>query len=96
MKSKEVQKTLQDNLPYLNNKYGVLKLGVFGSFATGEEHKNSDVDVLVEFEKPIGIFKFVNLKFYLEEKLQKKVDLVTKNALKPLIKNQILQEIIYI
>ena len=70
--------------------------GIFGSFATGEQKEGSDVDVLVELDRPAGLFKFVGLKFFLEDKLKMKVDLATKGALKPLIKDEILSETIYL
>jgi len=54
----------------------------------------SDVDILVEFAKPIGLFEFVRLKIYLEKLLQRKVDLVTPDALKERMREQILKEAI--
>ncbi len=71
-------------------------MGVFGSFAAGEEKEGSDVDILVEFDKSITLFGYVDLKFFLEDELKTKVDLVTKGALKPLIKDEILRETVYL
>ena len=71
-------------------------MGVFGSFARGDQRKNSDIDILVEFSKPIGFFEFIDLENHLARALDRKVDLVTKNALKPAIKDNVLKETIYV
>lgn len=76
--------------------YHVKDIGVFGSMARGEGTASSDVDVLVEFSKPIGFFKFIELEEFLSKLIGRKVDLVTKKALKPAIKEEILQETIYV
>ncbi|HUV82490.1 MAG TPA: nucleotidyltransferase family protein [archaeon] len=79
----------------LKKEYQVKTIGIFGSYARDEQTETSDVDVLVEFESPIGFFKFMKLEDYLSEKLGLKVDLVTPDALKPLIKSNILEETVY-
>jgi predicted nucleotidyltransferase len=88
--------SLRDNKPLLQEQYGVNTLGVFGSFVRGDQDKNSDVDILVEFNEPIGLLKFVALKYQLCEILGKDVDLVLKTVLKPKIGERILEEVIYI
>jgi len=96
MKSKEeVLKTIKKELPYLKEKFKVKSIGIFGSYARGEQTKKSDIDMLVEFDVPVGFFKFIDLENYLSEKLRVKVDLVTPDALKPLIKPQIIEEAVY-
>ncbi len=80
----------------LKEQYGVETIGVFGSISRGEEKKGSDVDVLVEFSRPLGFFKFVELEDFLGRLIGKKVDLVTKKALKPVIKEEILREVSYV
>ena len=70
---------------------GVKKAGIFGSYAIGKQKKDSDIDVLVEPPKGIG-FGFVRIQFELENKLKKKVDLVSYNGLSPYIKNKILNQ----
>lgn len=80
----------------LATEFSVKNIGIFGSFAIGNNRESSDVDVLVEFFKPIGMFKFIELEEYLSNIFHKKVDLVTKNALKPLIKDEILNEVVYV
>jgi len=71
-------------------------MGVFGSFARGDQRKNSDIDILVEFSKPIGFFEFLEVEEYLSKILGKKVDLVTNNALKPAIRQDILNDVVYV
>lgn len=97
MKTKEeILKTLAALKPELQSRYKVKEIGVFGSFVRGEQGEASDVDILVEFEKPIGFFKFLNLEEYLANQLGLKVDLVSKKALKPVIGQHILEEVILI
>ena len=96
--SKELKKNIEiinQNFNSLKKDYGVKKIGVFGSFVNGRPRKDSDIDILVEFSQPIGLFKFVRLENFLSEALNRKVDLATKNALKPVIKKKILSEVIY-
>jgi predicted nucleotidyltransferase len=88
--------SLRENKPLLQEQYGVNTLGVFGSFVRGDQDKNSDVDILVGFNEPVGLLKFVALKYQLVEILGKDVDLVMKTALKPKIGERILEEVIYI
>jgi len=87
---------LANNKPLLREQYGVKTLGIFGSYITGKQKETSDVDILVEFERPIGLLKFVTLEQELSELLGKKVDLVMKSALKPRIGERILKEVRYV
>ncbi|MFA6171080.1 MAG: nucleotidyltransferase family protein [Patescibacteria group bacterium] len=96
MALEDIKKILKELLPGLREKYHVSELGIFGSYATGEQKEGSDVDVLVEFREPISLFKYVELKLFLEEKLKMEVDLVQKSGLKRLIKDDILKETLYI
>lgn len=80
----------------IRSKFHVSSIGVFGSFARGDGREESDVDVLVEFEEGFKTFdNFMDLKYYLEEIFSRNVDLVTVNALKPQLKDSILQDVIY-
>ncbi|RAP36141.1 nucleotidyltransferase [Candidatus Marinamargulisbacteria bacterium SCGC AAA071-K20] len=83
---------LSEMMPQIKEEFFVSYLGLFGSYARNEQTLNSDVDLLVDFNKPVG-FEFFNLKSYLEEKLQKNVDLVTRNALKERLRETILNEV---
>jgi predicted nucleotidyltransferase len=87
---------IREHLPELRNEYMVSKIGIFGSFARGEATNASDVDILVEFSRPVDLFHFIGLQDRLAEILGRKVDLATPRALKPLIKDQILREVLYI
>jgi predicted nucleotidyltransferase len=89
-----LEKKLSQLKPILEKKFGVDKIGYFGSFARSEQNKNSDIDILVSFNRPIGL-EFLDLKDFLEEELQRNVDMVTERALKPQIKESILNEVIY-
>lgn len=74
-------------------KFGVKSLALFGSVARGEAKPTSDIDILVEFSQPIGLFGFIRLKRRLAEILGRQVDLVTREALKPQLREHILEEI---
>ena len=91
-----IKKLLKKQKHELKIKYGVKSIGIFGSFVRGEAKKNSDIDVLVEFEKPIGMFKFLELEESLSKLCGRKVDLVSKKALKPNIGKRILKEVVKI
>lgn len=92
----EIRQKIFTKKPYLESKYGVSSIGVFGSYIKGQEVDNSDIDVLVEFNKSLGLLKFMNLEHYLEDLLGRKVDLVMKSALKPKIGQRILSEVEYL
>ena len=79
----------------LAQKYGVTKIGLFGSYARGEEREDSDIDIAVEIESSNKFRSFFNLKYFLEEHLNKKIDLGIESTLKPIAKKYIEKEIIY-
>ena len=96
MKTKgRILNALKMELPYLRGKFNVKTVGLFGSFARGEQTKKSDIDLLVEFENPIGLFELVELEEYLSGILGAKVEIVTPDALKPIMKPLVLKEVIY-
>jgi len=95
MTSKRIITKLQKHRLHLNS-LGVKSLAIFGSVARGEERKDSDVDVLVEFDGAVTFDRFMNTKFYLEELLNRRVDLVVQKALKPRIKTRIAQDLVYV
>lgn len=92
----DISRTLREHLEELRRDYGVMELGVFGSFARGQQTEHSDVDILVQFSRPVGFVAFMRLENYLQEILGRKVDLVTKKALKPYIGRHILEEVRYV
>lgn len=72
-------------------------MGIFGSFIRGEETASSDIDILIEFERGHkDFFNYMRLKHYLEELLERNVDLVIKNAVKPRLREKILSEVKYV
>ncbi|MEK6755716.1 MAG: nucleotidyltransferase family protein [Bacteroidota bacterium] len=71
--------------------YGVKSLAIFGSVARNEATEESDIDILVEFGQPVGLFEFVRIKARLEKILNRPVDLVTPEALKKQLKERILK-----
>lgn len=87
---------LREDFNRLRSEYHVKKIGFFGSFRHGKQTKSSDIDLLVEFSKPIGLVDFIDLKNYLSKLLKRKVDLVSKKALKPRLRKIILDETIYV
>ena len=92
----EIKKIIKKHKDELKEKYSVKEIGIFGSFVRGEAKEDSDVDILVEFEKPIGFFKFLELEEYLSNLIGREVDLVCKKALKPHIGKHILEEVVTI
>ncbi len=76
-------------------RFGVKQIGIFGSFARGEQKANSDVDVLVEMDRST-FDAYMNLLFFLEELLERKVDLVEKKTIKPIIRDRVLRETVYV
>lgn len=101
MKSKnnlaEITAILKKYEKELNRKYGIKKMGFFGSYTRNEDRADSDLDILVEFEQDadIGLLKFVEIENFLSDLLGVKVDLVEKSALKPRIGKHILKEVVY-
>ena len=87
---------LLQNKDELRQKFEVKTIGVFGSYVRGEQKLGSDVDILVEFQEPVGLFEFMKLENYLSDLLGVNVDLVSKKALKPHIGEHIMQEVIMI
>lgn len=87
---------LKSHSDFFRRTFGISKIGVFGSFARGEEQENSDIDILVAFQKGEKTFDhFMDLKYYLEDLFGRKVDLVTMEALRPQLRDSILQEVAY-
>jgi len=93
-KLNQIKKTLENQKKYLEEKYKIKEIGIFGSYIRGEQKKKSDVDILVEFEEEPGLLTFIEIENYLSEILNAKVDLVMKDSLKPVIGRFILKEVI--
>ena len=92
----EIKEILRKHKKELKEKYKVKSIAIFGSYARGEQKETSDIDILVEFYKTPDLIEFVDLKYYLEDILGIKVDLVTKNALHPMIREEVLKDAEYV
>lgn len=93
--TESISRTLAVFKQNLSIRYGVKELAIFGSYSRGDYTNESDIDILVEFDKPIGI-QFVDLANELESILKMKVDLVSRNAIKPKYFSQIKNELKYV
>lgn len=89
------EEKLKEAKPLLRDKYSVDKIGYFGSFARGDYREDSDVDILVTFSRDGG-WEFFDLKDYLEQILNKEVDLVTQYSIRKQWKEAILSQVKYI
>lgn len=87
------QKITKSIIPILK-KHQVKRAAIFGSFARGEERKNSDVDLLVDFKKEVGLFAFVDLKNSLEEKVGRKFDVITFRSVNKKLKSYINKDLV--
>ena len=92
----EIKKILEKSKPELQKKYKVKELGVFGSYVTGKQKKTSDIDVLISFSEPVGLFEFIEIEEFLQKQTGTDIDLVSKKALKPRIGKHILDEVVYV
>lgn len=92
MRCQDILKILAEHRNEIGTRFSVASLSLFGSVARDEAAAESDVDILVTFVQTPGIFRFLELKEYLENLLQCSVDLVTRNALKKQFREQILKE----
>jgi predicted nucleotidyltransferase len=91
----EIENKLQAIKPVLTDKFHVSSIGYFGSYSTGQQNEQSDLDLIVEFSEPVG-WEFFTLERFLEQTMGLRVDLVTRNSLKEQIKESILKQVQYI
>jgi predicted nucleotidyltransferase len=95
----KIAEILREKHPYLVSEYGIRRIGLFGSYAKGKQTENSDVDIVAEFERPIGL-RFVEFAEYLEKILGKKTDVLTPEGVKGIavrrIAGDIEKSIIYV
>ncbi|MCH5599404.1 nucleotidyltransferase family protein [Niabella ginsengisoli] len=92
---KSIKEILGGMKPELTRRFHVDSIGLFGSIVREDFSNDSDIDIIVDFSKPIGI-EFIDLADYIERRLQKKVDLVSRNGLKAKYFLQIKPEIVYV
>jgi predicted nucleotidyltransferase len=86
----EIKRILSQYKEEVRKKYGVKEIGIFGSFVRNEQKPTSDVDILVEFEKPVSLLQIVSLENYLSDMLGIKVDVVPKKNIRVELKENIL------
>jgi len=90
-----IVKTLRDKKIEFASKYHIKSIGIFGSFTRDDFQDDSDIDILVEFDQPVGI-EFIDLANELEELLKMKVDLVSKKGIKPKYLEEIQKDLQYV
>jgi len=90
---KDIKEELCKRREELLRDYGVKEIGIFGSWVRGDANLESDVDILVEFNRSIGFFKFLELEEKIVDWIGAKVDLVTRGVIKPRIGRRILNEV---
>lgn len=95
MSRDEVIAVLRQHMPEIRS-FGVSRLALFGSVARGEDRPDSDIDILVEFSVPIGLFEFVRVQRYLEGLLGRAIDLATPDAIRMEMRECILKEAAYV
>lgn len=96
---KEIEKIIEklnQLKPEIEKRYKITELGVFGSYVRDEQTENSDLDVLIDYERGMTLFTFCELENWLSDNLGIKVDLVMKKGLKPRIGKRILNEVVYL
>ena len=96
MGKREIIDIIRNSKPEIEARYGVQRLGLFGSYVREQQRRKSDIDLLVTFNRDIDLFDFLDLREYLESQLHAKVDLVMESALKPAIGKRILAEVEYV
>lgn len=95
MSKQDILDIIRQLRPELDARYGVERLGLFGSYVRGQEHRRSDIDLLVSFRNEVDLFTFIEVKELLQKQLHRKVDLVMETALKPAIGQRIRAEAEY-
>lgn len=90
-----IKQIIQQLKPELAEKFHVQSIGLFGSIVRDDYSADSDIDIIVDFDQPVGI-EFIDLADFMEQKLQKKVDLVSKNGIKEKYFKVIEKEIVYV
>uniref|UniRef100_A0A7C4MS34 Nucleotidyltransferase n=1 Tax=Desulfatirhabdium butyrativorans TaxID=340467 RepID=A0A7C4MS34_9BACT len=93
MNKKQIVDIIRSHKPEMEARYGVRRLGLFGSYVRESQRHRSDIDILVSFDRDVDLFDFLDLREYLESKLHHRVDLVMESALKPAIGKHILTEV---
>jgi uncharacterized protein len=91
-----IKKTLSDLKPEMHKRFGVSIVGIFGSWVRGEQRAESDIDVLVDFDRKVNLFEILELQWYLEGAFGCKVDVAPRDSLRKYIGRHILKEVQYV
>ena len=92
----EIKKLIGQYRQELKEKFKVKEIGIFGSTIRGEQRQTSDIDLLVDFKDEADLFDLMGLDLFLEEKLNQRVDVVPKRAIREEIKDRVLKEVVYL
>ena len=96
MATEDISTRLAQLKPKLEQEYPISELGIFGSYARGEQQPDSDLDILVAFEQPVTLFDLVRLENELTDELGIEVDLVTKDSLKPQVETRVSDDLVLV
>lgn len=96
MNKNEIIVFLKENKPYIEQQFGVVRIGLFGSYVRGDAHEDSDIDIAVEMRDEHIFRNFFSLERYLKDHLKKEIDLGIMETIKPLVRQRVLKEIIYV
>ena len=88
----KVTEILREKYPYLVSEYGIRRIGLFGSYAKGKQTEDSDIDIVADFERPMGL-RFVEFAEYLEKILGRKTDVLTPEGVKGIVVKRIARDI---
>ena len=92
----EIKDILNKHRDELREKYKITEIGIFGSYIRGDQKKESDLDVLVEFSEPVSLLDLIGAENYISDLIGRKVDLVPREDIRPELKQVILDEVVYI
>ena len=92
----KIKAILNKHRDELREKYKIAEIGIFGSYIRGEQKKESDIDILVEFSEPISLLDLIAAENYISDLIGRKVDLVPRENIRPELKQVILDEVVYI
>jgi predicted nucleotidyltransferase len=92
----DIERKIKAVKPELEAEFGVRKIGIFGSYAKGLQTEKSDIDIIVEIERPMGLIGFIKIEQYLSRLLRRSVDLLTPESIKPFLREDILKEVKYV
>ncbi len=92
----QIIKIIELHKDELRRRYSVKEIGIFGSYVRKEQKETSDIDILVNFEKPVSLLRVVSLENYLSDLLGLKVDVVPKEDVRPELKDEILEEAVFL